>query len=168
MLTYRVRQFIAAVTARVSPEERAWVEQELASLQDLFFGMSVVDQRHCLDVAREALRRAGEKTNKKLLTQAALLHDCGKQAGELRLWDRVAIVLGKKIFGRRTQRWASKGRGLYHAFYIHYEHPEIGAELVRMHGSGETLCALIAGHHKAPSSGDAPEAKLLYFADQQH
>jgi hypothetical protein len=94
-LRYRVRQFLRAVVARVSEEELEQISDVLtpASL-DLFRSMDVQDQRHGLDVCA-ALRQAGH-ANPDLLA-AALLHDVGKSAAWLPVWQRAIIVLVERF-----------------------------------------------------------------------
>src|SRR5512143_1185473 len=50
-VTYRLRQFLSAITAHVSPIERALAVEQLTPGELLLFErMSLFDQRHCLDV----------------------------------------------------------------------------------------------------------------------
>jgi hypothetical protein len=94
-LRYRVRQFLRAVVARVSEEELGQITDILtAASLDLFRSMDVKDQRHGLDVYN-TLRRSGQ--NNPDLLAAALLHDVGKSAAWLSVWQRALIVLLERL-----------------------------------------------------------------------
>src|SRR5439155_16099509 len=73
---YRLSQLFAALTAHLTPEERALVAATLSPAElRLFERMPQHDQRHCLDVYRLLLRGGYDDP---LLLRVALLHDCGK------------------------------------------------------------------------------------------
>lgn len=166
----RVRQLISALTAKVSPEEKKWVEEVLSpQLQPLFWEMDNVDQRHCLDVAADAVRMADPKVDKPLLIQAALIHDCGKR-DELNIMHRVLIVVITGLLGDRAQRLARQGkkRTLGHSLWLFYNHPRRGANLVKSHGGSNALCKLVEEHHIPPGPHSSPEQVALYRADQQN
>ena len=156
----RVRQFLAAVRARVSDDEMAVLEQHLDPAQrDLFWEMSPIDQRHCLDVFNTLLRQGHSDPD---LLRAALLHDVGKRG--IRLCHRVAgVLLGafwptllEKLAVNRPQSW------LY-GFYIYQYHADLSAELAARSGCSPSVVELIRGHH-APSENE--QAKALWNADR--
>ena len=156
----RVRQFLAAVRARVSGDEIAVLEQHLDSSQrDLFQQMSPIDQRHCLDVFNNLLRQGHSDPD---LLRAALLHDVGKRG--INLWHRVAGVLLEafrpalleKLAVNRPQSW------LY-GFYIYQHHADLSAELAERSGCSPSIVELVRGHH-TPS--DNEHVKALWNADR--
>jgi hypothetical protein len=156
----RVRQFLAAVRARVSDDEMAILEQHLApSQRDLFQKMSPIDQRHCLAVFNNLLRQGHSDPD---LLRAALLHDVGKKG--IRLWHRVAgvlldtfwPVLLEKLAVNHPQNW------LY-GFYIYRHHADLSAELAERSGCSPSVVELIRGHH-TPSENE--QAKVLWDADR--
>jgi hypothetical protein len=156
----RVRQFLAAMRARVSDDETAVLKQHLDPPQrDLFRAMSPIDQRHCLDVFNSLLRQGHSDPD---LLQAALLHDVGKRG--IRLWHRVAGVLLeafwpallKKLAVNRPQSW------LY-GFYIYRHHADLSAELAKRSGCSPSVVELVRGHH---TPLDNEQAKALWEADR--
>jgi hypothetical protein len=156
----RLRQFLAAVRARVSADEIAVLEQHLGlSQRDLFWQMSPIDQRHCLDVFNTLLRQGHSDPD---LLQAALLHDVGKRG--IRLWHRVAGVLLEafrpalleKLAVNRPQSW------LY-GLYIYQYHANLSVELTKRSGCSPSVVELIGGHH-TPSENE--QAKALWKADR--
>ena len=134
---YRLGQFFAALTARLTPDERALVARVLIPGElSLFERMPRHDQRHCLDVY-QVLRRAGYADP--LLLRAALLHDCGKVDDQGRpiplLYYGLFVVL-KRLAPALYAAAARLGRGPLRPFAVHATHDERGARL-----------AEAAGHH---------------------
>ncbi len=109
---YRVRQGLEALLASARPLdelEQAEVRSVLgAGALPLFADMPRADQRHSLNVLH-ALEHNGrvEAGSRATLLQAALLHDCGKYAGEVHLWHRVAAVLLKAAWPSALARWGA-------------------------------------------------------------
>ena len=166
----RIRQFVRAVTARVSDEERAYVASVLPEKAvPLFYAMHRADQRHALNVARTAMTLADERerdgvcVNRKLLERCALLHDVGRRRGDLDIFGKVACVLLVHYFPMRSKQWADDGTSAM--LRVSYHHPQIGAELLR--GIGLFLEASIIERHHAPAQATDPiELTLLRAADE--
>lgn len=153
----RIRQFISALTAKVEPEERKLVNRYLdKSEQQLFYRMSVVDQRHALDVCflvMEALAGRDDYAEHNVVIKAALLHDVGKLAGELTLFDRSLIVILELLLPQKMADWACEGRGSFiancrHALYVALHHAERGAEDLLKIGTPREIVELVKGHHQ--------------------
>jgi hypothetical protein len=158
-LSYRVGQFLRALTAHVPEEE---IEQAMRVLtpeaQALFRRQATADQRHALAVYH-VLRRAGH-TNRQLLA-AALLHDVGKAAARLPAWQRALIVLLDR-FAPRLLACLSRGeleghalslpKGWRHPFVAHARHAEVGARWAREAGCSPLTVALIRRHQDRPTS----------------
>ncbi len=147
---YRVRQFLRALTARISEEELQQVAHILTpSSLTLFRSMATQDQRHGLDVYT-SLQRAGH-THPDLLT-AALLHDVGKSMARLPAWQRAIIVLldsfAPGLLARLSQ---GKTDGWRRPFVVHARHPEIGARRTQEVGCTPLTVALIRRHEETGS-----------------
>lgn len=166
----RVRQFVRAVTARVTDEDRAYVASVLPEQAvPLFYAMHRADQRHALNVTRTAMaladerERDGARVNRALLERCALLHDVGRRRGDLDIFGKVACVLLVHVFPARSKRWADNGTSAM--LRVYYHHPQIGAELLR--GIGLFLEASIIERHHAPAQATNPiELTLLRAADE--
>src|SRR5215212_3183297 len=98
---YRLRQFFAALMARLTPAERELVARTLSRAElALFERMPRYDQRHCLDVC--------------ITLRAALLHDCGKVGDDgrpipLMYYGAFVVILR---LAPALYRWAARvGRG---------------------------------------------------------
>jgi hypothetical protein len=144
---YRVGQVWRNLTPRpLDDADRAILEARLSpEPRRLFATMSRADQRHSLDVYA-ALRAQGHE-DADLLT-AALLHDCGKGTGRVRLWVRPPIVL-LRAFAPTLLDWLARApdpwwrRPFYHA----WRHAEVGAQLAAAAGVSPGAALLIRTHH---------------------
>lgn len=169
----RVRQVWSAINARVTPADEYFVRQHLRERElALFWAMSLPDRRHVLNVAYTAIRLAegSESLDGKLLIRCALLHDVGRQNGDVSTIDKIIAVLLHKLLPRAAKTLAREGRGgrvanLRHALYVYFNHPQRSAALLQTAGAEEILIAIVARHHKAPADGDPTELVLLRQAD---
>jgi len=172
-LLYRTRQFWDALNHKpptaheLAPAKSVLTEKQMA----LFVRLQPSEQIHALNVL-ETLSTQGE-THPDLLT-AALLHDVGKSCHPLRLWERVVIVLGKKLFPERVKSWGLREpRGWARPFVVASGHPLWGAELSQKAGASPLTVHLILEHqNKIPAGkGNAIEYQLqtlLQSADHQN
>lgn len=173
---HRIKQVLAALTATISPEDRAFVEIYLNSnAQTLFWAMNVADQRHVLNVAYTALQLAeGQPTiNTVLLIKCALLHDVGKIKGDVSTFDKILTVIGHKFLYKKTKKWARLGRGsrlsnIRHAFYIYFNHGDRSAAMLQAIGESSQVIEFVAKHHKTPADDDPLELILLRQSDNIH
>ena len=172
-IRYRVQQFLDSLWPQVAQDERAilalWLPPRAAKL---FLQMPRRDQRHSLNVFY-TLRSAGHEHPD--LLAAALLHDVGKSLYEgrrLHLWHRVAIVLLEAVapaWLNKISALGSQPKSLWHPFYIHVRHPELGAALALNAGCSKLTAALIRRHQDplraAPVSQEDRLLAALQAAD---
>ena len=167
----RIKQFFTAVSARLTEEDRAYVDRFVApGLRELFMGMGVPEQRHALNVAYTAQRLAAGRSDICLdrLLQAALLHDVGKRRGDISVADKVMTVLVDSLMPGAARRLAreEEGGGWRHALFIYYHHAGRGAKLLAVCGADPELVEWVRRHHEPPAPEDAPELILLRTADE--
>lgn len=164
----RVKQFIRAVTARVTVDDGKYISAHLnAEEQKLFFAMSVADQAHCLRTAYRVERLVIEDkrgVNREFLIRCALLHDVGRLAGDLTILGKIFVVLITSIAPKFAERLEINGN---HALYVYHHHAELGAQKIQRIGLFKEA-KIIAKHHAPPTPEDPPELKLLRVADNEN
>lgn len=170
-LPYRLRQLGHNLAAGPLP---AAAQAEIAGLlsepeRALFARYAYTDQWHALRVLH-MLRDAGY--NHLDLLAAALLHDVGKTRHPLSVWDRVVIVVGQALFGRRSEGWGHGApRGWRRPFVVRGQHPAWGAEMAVAAGSRPGVVVLIRRHQEKLSGPAGEEERLLrqlQWADDQN
>ena len=135
---------------------------------ELFLQLRPFEQRHGLRVL-QALKVQGVAHPD--LLAAALLHDIGKIRHPLHLWERVVIVILKKLAPKLVDSWGcGDPTGWRRAFVISSKHPEWGAELVSQIGASPLLQILIQKHEEVASMEGMNDqetrlVKLLQKAD---
>jgi hypothetical protein len=164
---YRIRQFVSAVWANSSPLSETEAREARSHLPEeawrLFQAMPRQDQRHSLEVLH-TLQAAGDVPP--ALALAALLHDCAKHRGGIRLWHRVAVVLIKEFDPGRMNRWrnteAPAPNNWRYPFWAHVHHAEDGARLAAQAGCDPLAVALIRHHGDQAAAGTlGPPAQRL-------
>ena len=174
----RISQFFQAVGASLSYEDCQYVARHLSQKgQALFYGMHLADQTHALRTAYTAEALAEEEAryepvNRKLLIRAALLHDAGRRKGDMDLWGKVFAVLMAGFFPQESRNMAKAGTGGFlewpgHVLYVYYNHPKIGAQLLRSIGM-RAEADLVERHHAPPQPGEAIELSILRRADERN
>ncbi len=169
----RIKQFIRALGARITPADRAFIGEHLnPAEQAVFYGMSVQDQYHCRRVARDILALANGRNDVErcFLIRCALLHDAGRRWGDVSTWGKIAAVLLHYFFPEQTRTRAREGRGtrlenLRHALHVSACHPQRGVALLGAIGVEPDLLAVIGAHHETPAIKDPPALTLLRQAD---
>ena len=169
---YRSRQFFQALGAGLTPltpKERGLAWEHLPeAARHLFDAMPPADQRHSLNVLA-ALQDAG--CDPPALLQAALLHDCAKREGSVRLWHRVALVLLKAFWPALAARWAAEPAPVCadwrYPLWAHLHHPARGAALAAAAGCDPLAVTLIRRHQEPPTAhADDPSLDGLLAALQ--
>ena len=163
---YRLRQFGAALVARVRPAERRWVVGVLRPAElRLFERMPRYDQRHALDVCL-ALRRDGRHDPD--IWCAALLHDCGKCDDRGRpmplVWYGVFVIL-QACWPAAYRAAARSGRAAWRWFGIHAAHEQRAVRLAQQAGARPEVLAILAA---IASGAPHPGADAVRHADARH
>ena len=125
----------------------------------LFQRMNTADRAHSLRVY-QWLREQGY--DQRDLLAAGLIHDCGKAATHLAVWQRTLKVLLKKLAPDAWRRLSAPAdvNNWRYPFFILATHAQIGAEWAREAGCSELTCWLIA-HHETDIPREHPHYELL-------
>lgn len=157
----RSKRFFKALVAKIEKDDFEIIKKLLDEKQQkLFFSMSIIDQRHCLDVTKTLLK--SDKNPSIETLKLALLHDIGKQLKPFYLLERVAVV----VLPRKNLKIPIKpleSNLLKKAWQLKYWHPEYGAELAEKNGLDPKMIELIRYHHS--SNTKYKEIELFQWAD---
>ncbi len=161
-ILYRIRQFWQCLIANPKSEDFYEVSRVLsADLMGIFSKLQRSEQAHGLWVYRKLLEQGEIQQD---LLVAALIHDIGKDRYPLRLWQRVAIVLCRKISPERAKYWGRDDpKGWKRPFVVAERHAAWGAEMALDAGASDTTVRLIDRHHESLIQPiNNPEDQLLY------
>jgi len=165
-IVYRTEQFRKYLGIRAAPLDLSEARETLTPAQvALFLRLQPGEQAHSLEVFQR-LRLEGE-TGPDLQT-AALLHDVGKSRFPLQVWERVWIVLARKLLPGRFQAWGAAQGALdelpwwQRACAVAAQHPAWGAELAQAAGCSRRAVSLIRRHQDhTPLDPQNEEDQLL-------
>lgn len=164
-MLYRVKQFFKALFAKVTIDDKCFVNNYLSKDESkLFYSLPIYEQAHCIRVARDVLyncnnrRMSSEK--RRVIVRAALLHDIGKLAGGLNIVTKsLMVLLDKSIPGliRRFSRLKMVD--------TYYNHPEKAFLFIK--DEKDYFSFLIKNHHNYSMSRDEGLI-LLHEADSRN
>jgi putative nucleotidyltransferase with HDIG domain len=158
----RIWQFYHALMERMDAPRKMFVAEHLsAAARELFCGMDEMDQCHAVRVAYTAQELAAtviEPFDEELLIRCALLHDIGRQQGDMGLWGKVYAVLMHHFY-------PSCRSG--HVLFVYYHHAALGRELLESIGMVREA-SIIGQHHSRPGADDSIELQLLREADARN
>lgn len=172
-VVYRTRQFgLALRTQSLTAAELAPARAILTAKQmQLFARLQPSEQIHALRVLQTVQQHGVPHPD---LYTAALLHDIGKARAPLKLWERVLIVLVRKISSETVKEWGrGQPQGWRRAFVIAEQHPAWGGELAAEADTAPLAVSLIRRHQSpAETPPSSPEEehllRILQAADHQN
>ena len=160
-VVYRARQFWDALWAKPTPEQLDLARQRLTPAQfELFQLLQPSEMSHALAMCERLMAQGDDDPD---LLIAALLHDIGKARHPLRIWERVLIVLGQKLFPRQSIPWGSgEPQGWRRAFVVATQHPAWGAEMLAGLGTSPLVLEMVRCHQdKTPEYFSEEERELF-------
>lgn len=173
---YRLLQTWRSITSKPQSNDLLEIKSTLSpDLFSLFVQMQPSEQAHSIAVYRHLLN---QNIQNKDLLEAALLHDTGKNRHPLRVWERVAVVLGNAFFPDKVKFWSEGNpEGLKKPFVVAQKHAEWGAKLASQAGASKLTADLIRQHQdtkpslngvlesvqEMPSNKEFTEVELLYL-----
>lgn len=162
VMIYRIKQFIYALTAKMTKEDIAYVKCYLNKKeQELFFKLKVYEQSHCLKVA-QSMAKQGEALNaedKRELVRMGLLHDIGKIKYPLNLIEKSLIVILDKVTKGKIKNWHK-----LKMVKCYYHHAEAGYDLLsELDDYKDTFLQAIRYHHTVTFEDE--KIKLLKQCD---
>jgi len=165
MSLYRVKQFYWSLTAKISVDDEELIDRYLdIEEKKLLEKLSIYEQKHSVNVAREVLKRSKEEgISNESLVKAALLHDVGKGLKKLNPIEKSIIVIFDSITKGKLKRLDRVKK-----IDIYYSHAEKGYNLLKVTGKyDERFLYLIRNHHNMDIINDK-ELDLLKKCDSNN
>lgn len=152
---YRLWQFWRLIAKRLSPDELSEVRRRLPpGLFAVFCRLNPAERHHAHSVCKMLIGQGYAEAD---LLAAALLHDVGKSHMPLRVWEKVAIVLGMRFLRPTVTAWGLRPgpvRWWTRPFVNAMQHPAWGAEMVRAAGGSPRTVELVRRHQDKVGPGD--------------
>ena len=170
----RVKQVFFAFTAKITDKDKKFIQCNLSSAESkLFWQMNLPDQYHALNVCYTALRLISDRScriNQQKIIKCCLLHDIGKEKGDVSTIDKIIAVLLYKFVPNLAKTFQKQGKGnvlqnLRHALFIYDHHAQIGYQKLMANGQKE-IAEIIMKHHDKQKNDDCMELLLLREADE--
>jgi len=159
---YRLKQLFFALTAKMSKEDQNFARQYLDIKEGaIFFNLPEFEQKHSVFVAQkmsEAAKGMMDIDQRKLV-RLGLLHDIGKSAVRLSIFDRGMLVVLKRFLPPLYGFFAKRGepqnaKRIFRKFYVHKNHGEIGSKILKNIGESEDIIREVAMHDSPYPSHD--------------
>ena len=163
-IRYRVSQFIKAFYTHPTALQLDQARNVLGlALMRLFLQMQPSEQVHSLSIYEQFI--ADGERDPDLLT-AALLHDVGKTRVPLHIWEKVIIVMARRLFLDRVREWGQgQPHGWKRPFVVAEQHAAWGAEMAAAAGASDVAVGIIRRHHQRsfslPETDQPPEEIML-------
>ncbi|MGL4798484.1 MAG: HD domain-containing protein [Cellulosilyticaceae bacterium] len=163
-MSYRVRQFMWAMTARITTEEERFVEQHLTPKEaELFWKLKVYEQKHSIKVAKALGEEIKTPQVRQEWIRLGLLHDIGKLVYPIGPIRKSMMVLLHKYTKGKVQKLTLPMVKCY------YDHPKLGYELLQKEeGYEESFLKLIKNHHQTMGSRSQEPMKSLQKWDDAY
>ena len=161
-MLYRVKQFIWAVTARLSSDDLVFINSYLNDYEKrIFLSLPTSTQTHSVKVAREVLE---ECLNRELydiqLIKASLLHDIGQVNSGLNCVTKSIMVVANRLNPNALIKF-NKIRFIN----AYYKHAEMALDVLYM--EPEYVRFLIKNHHNYYIQNDE-KLKILQTMDSRN
>lgn len=145
-LLYRITQFLSAIFSRLDAVQMDRVKQVLNPDQvGLFIQLQNSEQIHAFKIFEEIDKLGITNTDH---LKIALLHDIGKIVHPLSIFERVMIVVWKKIYPHGMDNLKESDlKGWKRGLVIAKKHPAWGADLVSNTSVSENFVDIIRYHH---------------------
>ncbi|MBU0573578.1 MAG: HDIG domain-containing metalloprotein [Candidatus Margulisiibacteriota bacterium] len=153
-LKYRFGQLKFGLTSAMNDEDRVFVRRHLdIQEQALFNSLPDYEQKHAVVVAQKMLNslKGRHDLDGHKLAKIGLLHDIGKAAVRLSIFDKAAMVALKSLspwlYDLLSQRGMKDGTPrFFRKFFVYKHHGEIGAEMLRKIGVEDEVLTCVEAH----------------------
>lgn len=150
-MVYRIKQFVWAMVAKMSIEEKEFVNHYLSEKEkELFYKLRVYEQKHSLRVANALKKRAGKDQEVEYI-RLGLLHDIGKSEYPLNPLEKSIIVVLDHLTKGKIQKMSH-----LKMVKCYYYHGNISYNLLSEAGDYNLLfLEAIKDHHSAKETSNS-------------
>jgi len=142
---FRIKRFLFSLSPKIIDSDLEIVNLFLdKNHKKVFFCMSIVDQKHCINVARTLLKSDKELTLNTL--RLALLHDIGKQVRNFSVIERSFVVI-LPINNLKLYSFPIKNNFPIKSLQIKKFHHEYGEKIANYYNFDSEITELIKNHH---------------------
>lgn len=174
-IVYRLKQFWFSVSSKMGEEDRVFAYRQLNIKEAaLFFSLPEFEQKHAVVVAQKMLSAAAaiREVDQRKLVRLGLLHDIGKSAVRLSVFDKSVLVVLHRLLSPLYDlfaKWGKKEKAfvMFRKFYVHKHHGSIGAEILSRIAEEKDLIEEIRSHDNQKTSEDI-YLRLLDEADSTY
>ena len=162
-MLYRVKQFLWALTAKLTQEEKLFIKKHLSTQEQSLFGtLKIYEQKHSVLVAKEVAKLYDDKDRLKVI-KASLLHDIGKTIYPIGPIRKSIMVLLDHFTKGKVAKYP-----ILPMIKCYYNHPYLGYKLLLEKGHyDEGFLDLIKNHHLPEAAQHSEALKILRECDSK-
>ncbi|MBI5700426.1 HDIG domain-containing protein [Candidatus Saganbacteria bacterium] len=161
-IIYRIQQFLFSMSARMHDRDTAFARQYLDIKESaLFFSLPPFEQKHAVVVAEKmaGFAKGMKSVDQRKLIRLGLLHDIGKAAVRLSIFDKTILVVLHRAIPPLYNFLAQKGEPenasrSFRKYYVHKHHGMIGAKMLERIGENQDIIREVADHDTRKIKGD--------------
>lgn len=159
---YRFSQLMFALSARIKEEDVRFARRYLnIGEAALFFSLPFFEQKHSVVVAQKmmAFAKGSHKLDREKLIRLGLLHDIGKAAVRLTIFDKALLVILHRglppLYNFLAKLGApEKSQNIFRQFYVHKHHGLIGSKMLERIGENRDIINEVALHDRLHTKED--------------
>jgi putative nucleotidyltransferase with HDIG domain len=173
---YRVKQSWFLLFAKMNSQDKTWVRSILNIKEAALFELlPEFEQKHSVQAARTMIRLGRSKgiEDERMLAKLGLLHDVGKAACRLGLFEKGILVFLNAFIPPVYNWFAYLGRRekspqFFRKFYVHKKHAKIGARMLSRAGVERDVIQAVTLHGSKIAKNSPLLAQLLKAADETY
>lgn len=153
MSLYRIKQFYWSLTSNIDSNDKRLLNKYLEQEElNLFYKLSVCEQKHSVNVARSVKEYCSKNEcdiDSQILIKAALMHDIGKITARLGIIEKSLLVILNKLTNGKIKKLSKIKK-----IDVYYNHGDKGYNLLKDYNYDECFLYLIKNHHNSNIIGD--------------
>lgn len=159
-MLYRIGQFLKGLTAHIPLEGTVLLDRYLNRQErKIFMELPKHERRHAIATAFSVINLSSNSYNDTMI-KAALLHDIGKIKAKTGIIKKSVLVLMDRFLPSLSNKLSESMK----MFYIYYNHPEVGADILKTLNTEDGVVDLVRYHH-SDTCRDIEHMDILKKAD---